>query len=152
MLFYHVLFGPRRILIHFFRVQICSSYNFCHAFLLLQSQSCLHSLCLCNSPWLHIFLLAQLEMWCRTLASARLHFQNIKLIADSHGDFAHPFLSLGNNCSSVSVLLLSDLFQWGGDCTLLLPEMLYPWEEGSLSMQAKVFYKALMVEWMKWSQ
>ena len=37
--------------------------------------------------------------------STSLRCENIKLIADSHGDFAHPFQSLGNNCGSVCAAL-----------------------------------------------
>lgn len=61
--------------------------------------------------------------------------ENIKLIADSHGDFAHPFQSLGSNCGSVSAPIPSTLSNRaaGGHCVLLPPEMLYAREEGSLS-------------------
>lgn len=42
-------------------------------------------------------------MWRHSLCFTS--FENIKLIADCHGEFAHPFLLLGCNCCRVSALL-----------------------------------------------
>lgn len=63
-----------------------------------------------------------LHNWkCDVAASPLLHGEKIKLIADSHGDFAHPFQSPGNNCGSVSAPVfpaprLPALRPRGGDC------------------------------------
>lgn len=90
------------------------------------------SFVVCNRPWLHIFLLAELKMWRSSLCSSS--FEDIKLIADCHGEFAHPFLLLGCNCCRVSapLPLISDRDWWGW--AALLPEMLYTREEGSLTL------------------
>lgn len=86
----------------------CYSYTFfvsicCCECLLCWSQSCLHTVCFFNSSWFHI----PLHNWnCEVAGSPLFHCENIKLIAVSPRDFAHPSQSLGNNlwlffCSSL---------------------------------------------------
>lgn len=81
-----------------------------------------------------------------------LRCRNIKLIADSHGDFPHPFLSLGNNCSSVSAPLLLISYSGVETAHCRLPEMLYAWEDCSHSLRAVKCSSALLLDLTKWGQ
>lgn len=88
---------------------------------------------------------------CDVASSPLLRCRNIKLIADSHGDFPHPFPSLGNNCSSVSAPLL--LISYSGvETARCLPEMLYAWEDCSHSLRAVKCSSALLLDLTKRGQ
>lgn len=84
---------------------MCSSAVLIFCFVLFYSPesevSAACTLCACVTAHGSIFF-CLLNWKCDGAASSLLRHDNIKLIADCHGDFAHPSQSLDNNNGSVS--------------------------------------------------